>query len=87
MLYLKSFLVGIVGAIVAVVLWIVVSLVLPLFVPMLIDRSSIPMLIDPIRNSGGVGFASVDSNSILLAALVGFVIAAWWAARRFRVVP
>jgi hypothetical protein len=38
MLYLKSLLVGIGGAIVASVLWTVVSFWLPLFVPMLVRR-------------------------------------------------
>jgi hypothetical protein len=74
MLYVKSFLVGIGGAVVAAVLWIVVSFVLPIFMPMLVRRT---------LNRGGASGASITSDSILLAALVGFVAAAWWGLRRF----
>jgi hypothetical protein len=75
-LYLKSVLVGIGGAIVAASLWIVVSFWLPIFVPMFVDR---------MLNRGGASGARITSDSILLAALVGFVVAALWALRRFRV--
>jgi len=33
-------------------------------------------------NRGGVGAASIGSGSILMAALIGFVAAAFWALRR-----
>jgi hypothetical protein len=78
MLYVKSVLIGIGGAIVAALLWIVVSFVLPIFGPMLVGR---------MLNRGGVGGASITSDSILLAALLGFIVAASWALHRFRVAP
>jgi len=76
MVYLKTVLVGIGGAVVAAVLWIVVSFVLPIFVPMLVDR---------MLKRGGASGASITSDSILLAAVFGFVVAGSWALRRFRV--
>jgi hypothetical protein len=75
MLYLKSVLVGIGGAIVASVLWTVVAFWVPLFVPMLVDR---------MLNRGGASGARITSDSILLAALFGFITAAGWALHRFR---
>jgi hypothetical protein len=78
MLYLKSVLSGIGGAMVAAVLWTVVSFWLPLFVPMLVGR---------LLNRGGASGARITSDSILLAALVGFIAAGWWALRRSRVGP
>jgi len=78
MRYLKSVLVGIGGAIVAVFLWIVVSFCVPLFGPMLMGR---------LLNQSGVSGTVITSESILLAALVGFVEAAGWALRRPRVAP
>ncbi len=77
MLYLKSSLVGIGGAIVATSLWIVVSFVLPIFMPMLVNR---------LLGRGGASGASITSDSILLAVLIGFIAAAGWGLRRFRVV-
>jgi len=76
MIYAKSFLFGIGGAIVAALFWIVVSFVLPIFMPMLVAR---------MLNRGGASGPSISSDSILLAALVGFIAAAWWGFRRFSV--
>jgi len=76
MIYAKIFLFGIGGAIVAALFWIVVSFALPIFMPMLVDR---------MLNRGGASGASITSDSILLAALVGFIAAAWWGFRRFSV--
>lgn len=76
MIYAKSFLFGIGGAIVAALFWIVVSFVFPIFMPMLVAR---------MLNRGGASGASITSDSILVAALVGFVAAAWWGLRRFSV--
>jgi hypothetical protein len=78
MLYVKSVLVGVIGAIAAAVLWMIVSFVLPLYVPMLVDR---------FLNRGGMGAASIGSGSIMLGGLLGFVIACWWGFRRFSVAP
>ena len=76
MIYAKSLLFGIGGAIVAALFWIAVSFLLPIFMPMLVAR---------MLNRGGASGASITSDSILLAALVGFVAAAWWGLRRFSV--
>ena len=73
MIYLQSILVGLITAVVASLLWIVAVFVLPIVIPFLISR---------ITNSGGVGFASVGSGSILAAGLVGFVIGFYWQFRR-----
>ena len=75
MIYVKSVLFGIGGAIVAAVIWIMVSFVLPIFMPMLVDR---------MLNRGGASGARITSDSILLAALFGFITAAGWALHRFR---
>lgn len=66
---------GLAGAVVAVVLWIAVTLILPIFVPYLIGR---------LTGGGGVGGGYVTSNSILLAALVGFLLALAWKWYRQR---
>ena len=59
MIYVKSVLFGIGGAIVAALFWIVVSFVLPMFLPMLVNR---------MLNRGGASGASITSDSILVAA-------------------
>jgi hypothetical protein len=73
MLYVRTVLVGLGGAVVASVLWILVAFIGPLFLPMLVAR---------IRNTGGTSAAVIGSGSILLAGLVGFVLAAVWTYRR-----
>ena len=75
MAYLKSFLFGIGGAAVAVVLWITVKVILPMYVPYLIAR---------VRGTGGISTGYIGSGSILLAALIGFIIAFAWAWYRLR---
>ena len=75
MVYLKSFLCGIGGAVVAVVLWIIVKVILPMYVPYLIAR---------VRGTGGISTGYIDSGSILLAALIGFIIAFAWEWYRLR---
>ena len=72
MQYVKAIFVALVGAVAGAALWILVVCVLPLYVPMLIAR---------VFNRGGVGAASISSESILLAAVVGFVVAGWWSLR------
>jgi hypothetical protein len=67
--YFKSFLFGIGGAVLAVVLWITVAVILPMYVPYLIAR---------VRGTGGISSAYIGSGSILLAALIGFIIAFAW---------
>ena len=72
--YFKVLLIALVGALAGALLWIVVGFVLPLIVPMLLGR---------LLNRGGIGAASMGSGSILLAALLGLIIAGTWAFRRF----
>jgi len=75
MVYLKSFLFGIGGAVLAVVLWFTVAFILPLWVPYLTAR---------VRGAGGGSSASIGSSSILIAALIGFVLAFAWRWYRAR---
>lgn len=75
MVYLKSFLFGLAGAAIAVVLWITVAVVLPIFVPYLVAR---------VRGTGGMSAGSVGSDSILIAALIGFIAASAWSWYRLR---
>ena len=75
MVYLKSFLFGIGGAVIGVVLWITVAFILPLYVPYLVAR---------VRGTGGISSGYIGSGSILIAALIGFIIAFAWAWYRLR---
>lgn len=77
MAYLKSFMFGLGGAVLASVLWLIVTLILPMFLPFLFAR---------ITGAGGGSFGSVGSGSILLAALIGFVLAFGWTWHRLRIV-
>ena len=76
MAYLKVLLFATLGALAGAVLWIVVGFVLPIAAPMLISR---------FASRGGVGAAgaTIGSGSILLAAIIGLVVAGVWAVRRF----
>ena len=73
MIYVKSVLFGIGAAIAAALLWILAVFVLPIVVPFALSR---------VTGAGGVGAASIDSGSILAAALVGFVAGFFWRMRR-----
>ena len=75
MIYLKSVLVGVGGAVLAAVLWITVKFILPMFLPYMISR---------IRQTGGASGARITSDSIWIAALVGFVAAFVWEWHRLR---
>lgn len=75
MIYLKSFLWGVVGAVTAAVLWYTVAFIVPLFGPYLMARFS---------GTGGMSSAHITSDSILLASLTGFLVAFAWAWRRLR---
>ena len=77
MVYLKTFLVGMGGSVVAVLLWITCALFLPIYLPFLISR---------VTGTGGVGAAYVGSASVLVAALLGFVIGAAWEMRRLHLI-
>ena len=72
MMYLRSFVFGIGGAIIAAVLWIVVAFVLPIVAPYVIGR---------LRGTGGVSTGYLSSNSVLIATLIGFLVAFVWRLR------
>ena len=72
MIYIRCLTVGVIAAIFAM-LWVLAVFVGPILVPMLISR---------VTGSGGTAAATVDSGSILLAALVGFAAGGWWQFRR-----
>jgi hypothetical protein len=55
-------------------LWITVTFILPLYGPYLMAR---------LEGTGGVG-SVVGSGSILLAALIGFMVAFVWKWQRLR---
>jgi hypothetical protein len=74
-IYLKSTLTGLVAAVMAGMLWILVTFVLPIVAPMLIAR---------MTGQGGAAGAVIDSNSILVAAAVGFVVGFFWRWCRLR---
>ena len=71
MIYLKSVLFGVVGAVVASVLWILAAFVLPILIPQVLSRVG-------GGDGAGVAGASITSNSILLAALLGFAAGFYW---------
>ena len=67
MIYLKSGMTGVIAGVLAAVLWMLVAFVMPVWLPVLLSRLS---------SDGGSGASSayITSGSILLAALVGFVL-------------
>ena len=75
MIHLKAFGVGLIAALLAAALWISVAFVLPFFGPMLLAH---------LRNEGGAVAVGIGSDSILLAALLGFVVGYLWTLRRQR---
>jgi hypothetical protein len=75
MVYLKSFLFGVCGALLTAVLWFIVAFILPLYGPYLISR---------VRGTGGVSSGYITSDSMLIAALIGFIIAFAWKWCRLR---
>jgi hypothetical protein len=74
-IYVRSFLFGLGGAALAMVLWITLAFIVPMFGPYLIGR---------VRGTGAVSSGYVGSDSILIAALVGFIIAFAWEWHRLR---
>ena len=72
---MKVLLFGVGGALLASVLWITVTLVLPVWGPYMIGR---------FTGTGGASTGYVGSDSILIAALIGFVIASALAWVRFK---
>jgi hypothetical protein len=74
MIYVKSVLFGVAGAVAASVLWVLAAFVLPILIPQVLSR---------LGGGDGVGAAGarITSDSILLAALIGFAVGFYW---RFR---
>jgi hypothetical protein len=85
MIYLKSVLFGVGGAVLASVLWITATFIVPIFLPYIVARGR-------RTGTGGGSFyvgggdssGYVGSGSILIAALIGFIIAFAWAWHRLR---
>lgn len=75
MIFFKSFLFGVGGAVASVVLWVVVAFVLPFAVPYVIGR---------LRGTGGMSAGYISSGSVVVAALVGFLVAFVWGWMRLR---
>ena len=74
MIYLKSAMFGIAGAILVSVLWILAAFVLPILIPQVMSRLG-------GGDGAGAAGASISSNSILLAALIGFAAGFYWKFR------
>jgi hypothetical protein len=72
MRYLTAAGVGILTAIATAILWIVVRFVVPLAVPLFLSRTGATQ-----SGSGDAG-AFIESGSVLLAALLGFVGGLVW---------
>ena len=75
MVFLKSVLFGVGGALLTAVLWFIVAFILPLYGPYLSAR---------LRGTGGVSSGYITSGSILIAALIGFIIAFAWGWHRLQ---
>ena len=75
MIVIKSFLFGVGGAVAAAIAWIIVAVVLPMVVPYVIAR---------LRGTGGVSGGYVTSDGVLIAALIGFLVAFAWGWMRLR---
>ena len=73
MSYLKGGLFGLVGAVLAAALWLLLAFVLPIVWPMLMAR---------LHGEAGASGASIGSDSIAIAALIGFAIGMVWGLRR-----
>ena len=72
MIYLKATAAGLVGGLVLAVVWTWAALQLPIWWQMWQQRNQ----------GGGVGASIVGSGSVLLAALIGFVIYFFWIVAR-----
>ena len=73
MSYLKSTLVGVLGAVAFVMLWTVATVVVPI---------ATTFLRAPGGGSGGVGFVTASSGPVFVMALAGFVAGFYWHRRR-----
>jgi MFS family permease len=73
-LYFKALVVGLGVALVFAAVWAWSAIQLPIWSQMWQQRN----------DGGGVATSYVDSGSVLLAALIGFVLGFWWILRRAR---
>jgi hypothetical protein len=73
MRYTRILLGGVAGSLAATVIWVVGAFFVPIFVPLLWSK---------ITGAGGAAGASLTSDSVLLAAVIGFAVGAAWGARR-----
>jgi hypothetical protein len=74
--YLTACAVGVLTAIATAILWIVVRFILPIAVPLFLSR------IGATSTGAGAAGAVISSGSILIAALLGFVVGVAWMLRR-----
>lgn len=72
MIYVKAAAVGIISAVLFAIAWFWAALQLPIWWQMWQQR----------YQGGGVAASSVGSGSILLAALIGFILGFFWMMRR-----
>ena len=72
MIYLKAAAVGIITAIIFAVVWFSTAILLPIWWQMWQQRNQ----------GGGIGASVVGSGSILLAAIIGFILGFYWILRR-----
>ena len=72
MVYLKAIAVGVLGGVIFGVVWLAAAMLWPILWQMWWQRGQ----------GAGVGAATVESGSVLLAALIGFIVTVVWVIRR-----
>lgn len=77
MIYLKATAVGILGALALAAVWVLSALLIPMWWQMWQQRNQLGGRV----GAGGVGFW-IGSGSVLLAALIGFLLGFAWTMRR-----
>ena len=75
MRYFKSILVGIIAAVVASVIGVFAVFVAPIALAFLVSRFA-------SNGSAGIGAVSIGSGSILVVAVLGFLLGFFWTFRR-----
>jgi hypothetical protein len=75
MLYLKATAAGIVSGLLLATVWLLTALWLPVYFEVFLGW---------LRNEGGTGASSVGSGSVLLAAIIGFILGFYWTIHRSR---
>jgi len=72
MVYLKAIAVGVLGGVIFGVVWLAAAMLVPILWQTWWQRGQ----------GSGVGAATVGSGSVLLAALIGFIVTFVWVIRR-----